>query len=357
MVRSLREQSHLVGIVLISPHLAVALADFLIDCDGQPPDNTSDWLTFSAVEHSPSEVYSFINKHRPRAILVGARWLTRIPEVRALLKRRGLPEPVWIPIDFKPTDSLRAEAHLLGLANYVTLQIEDLLLLFNDISNAIANFEEQGPRALPEQLQNSSCPREIRIVAVFRSLVTAQGLSAMLLPYQDINVVATCSSSTEAVKAIQEHSPHIVLLGTNCLDLFITTRSEIERIRLPNPRWAIASSNVSTIEVLRAIDLEIPLINDGQLTSLDQFVDRIRALLEATPQSNSSIRRFESAPAVCRDDVDRKILALVVQGKSNDAISQEVFLSLQTVKNRISRMMKTAGTSNRVELAMRFCVA
>ena len=39
---------------------------------------------------------------------------------------------------------------------------------------------------------------------------------------------------------------------------------------------------------------------------------------------------------------------------TDQQIADEVHLSLQTVKNRLSRMMKVAGAANRTELALRF---
>jgi hypothetical protein len=39
-------------------------------------------------------------------------------------------------------------------------------------------------------------------------------------------------------------------------------------------------------------------------------------------------------------------------GATNDAIAGHIFASEQSVKNRLSRMMKAAGVSNRTEFAL-----
>jgi DNA-binding NarL/FixJ family response regulator len=55
---------------------------------------------------------------------------------------------------------------------------------------------------------------------------------------------------------------------------------------------------------------------------------------------------------VAKDDDDRAILRLLATGATNDAIAGQIFASEQSVKNRLSRMMKAAGVSNRTEFAL-----
>lgn len=54
------------------------------------------------------------------------------------------------------------------------------------------------------------------------------------------------------------------------------------------------------------------------------------------------------------DETDRKILLLISQGKFDKEISQELFLSLQTIRNRVSRMLSESGARNRTHLAILF---
>ena len=52
------------------------------------------------------------------------------------------------------------------------------------------------------------------------------------------------------------------------------------------------------------------------------------------------------------DDTDRKILALVAQGRTYAEISDQVYLSLQTVRNRFSALLSKFHKRNRTELAV-----
>lgn len=52
-----------------------------------------------------------------------------------------------------------------------------------------------------------------------------------------------------------------------------------------------------------------------------------------------------------RDTIDREIVSMIAAGLTDDEISHGVYLSCQTVRNRISRMLERSGTRNRTQLA------
>lgn len=57
---------------------------------------------------------------------------------------------------------------------------------------------------------------------------------------------------------------------------------------------------------------------------------------------------------ICRDEIDTQIIALIIRGFSNDEIAEEICIALQTVRNRISRLLSAAGVKNRTQLAIMF---
>ncbi len=57
---------------------------------------------------------------------------------------------------------------------------------------------------------------------------------------------------------------------------------------------------------------------------------------------------------VCRDDIDLRIVTLIIQGLSNEEIGEQTFIAVQTVRNRISRLLSAAGAKNRTQLAIMF---
>ena len=55
---------------------------------------------------------------------------------------------------------------------------------------------------------------------------------------------------------------------------------------------------------------------------------------------------------MCHDDIDRRIAAYITMGMSDRDIGAKVFLSSQTVRNRVSRMLERSQVQNRTQLAM-----
>jgi DNA-binding NarL/FixJ family response regulator len=52
------------------------------------------------------------------------------------------------------------------------------------------------------------------------------------------------------------------------------------------------------------------------------------------------------------DETDRQILRLLADGMSDKQIAESVFLSVQTVRNRVSRLLNRFGKENRTQLAV-----
>lgn len=57
-----------------------------------------------------------------------------------------------------------------------------------------------------------------------------------------------------------------------------------------------------------------------------------------------------------RDDTDEDIVRLITAGLSNNEIAERVFLSVQTVRNRISHMLEVSGARNRTHLATMYLI-
>ena len=55
---------------------------------------------------------------------------------------------------------------------------------------------------------------------------------------------------------------------------------------------------------------------------------------------------------MCHDEIDRRIAAYITMGMSDRDIGAKVFLSPQTVRNRVSRMLERSQVQNRTQLAM-----
>ena len=107
---------------------------------------------------------------------------------------------------------------------------------------------------------------------------------------------------------------------------------------------------VGEVGIFDVADLTMNRDDIGQ-----RLLDGYKGLRQRVP-THSAIaekRIHESAfLRVISDATDRRILSLIAQGKFDKEISSELHLSLQTIRNRISRILNEVGARNRTHLAL-----
>ncbi len=86
-----------------------------------------------------------------------------------------------------------------------------------------------------------------------------------------------------------------------------------------------------------------------------RLIDGFKGLRQRTPNNDCLIEKRIDQTVWLRmlsDETDRRILSLIAQGKFDKEISSQLHLSLQTIRNRISRILSEVGARNRTHLAL-----
>lgn len=98
------------------------------------------------------------------------------------------------------------------------------------------------------------------------------------------------------------------------------------------------------------IDMSVP--PDELLLALKDSLGGKRSVLSHPIwRSITSPRDVHSIASPYRDSIDREIVSMIAAGLTDEEISHGVYLSCQTVRNRISRMLERSGARNRTHLA------
>jgi len=122
----------------------------------------------------------------------------------------------------------------------------------------------------------------------------------------------------------------------------------------------ISTVPVSTATLMEASEVGIFEVADLTMDRsfiLQRMVDLFAQLRRDIPMQNGILDSYAGQYRLLKDisDVtDRKIIQLIAQGKFDKEISKELFLSLQTIRNRVSRMLTESGARNRTHLAVLF---
>ncbi len=204
--------------------------------------------------------------------------------------------------------------------------------------------------------------RPLTLLVVDDHEVVREGLSSLLDRRPGFQVVAQAGTVAEAVDAARRFRPDLIVMDVRlpdgsgieaCRDI----RSEMPETRVvmltsyPDEEAVIAAiiagASGYLLKQIRARDLVAALETVGRGGSLldpavtGKVLERMRRIAtQDDPDELSSLTQQE-----------RKILALVAEGKTNKEIAAEVFLSDKTVKNYVSSILTKLNLERRAQAA------
>ncbi|MTA93680.1 MAG: hypothetical protein F2545_04895 [Actinobacteria bacterium] len=169
------------------------------------------------------------------------------------------------------------------------------------------------------------------------------------------------TDTDEAREQLTSGNVDIVLLGKGRLEEWSQMWREGAFDNVPQ----FCAILVTTIPVSTSILMEASQVGIYDVVDLtmdrdaigQRMLDLYAQLRRDVPMQNGILDARGGDHPLLRDisdETDRKILLLISQGKFDKEISQELFLSLQTIRNRVSRMLTESGARNRTHLAIIF---
>jgi DNA-binding NarL/FixJ family response regulator len=207
----------------------------------------------------------------------------------------------------------------------------------------------------------------VRVLLVDDDALVRAGLRLIISSADDIAVVGEAEDGNEAVAAVQEHRPDVVLMD----------------IRMPRV------DGITATKALRALDAPPQVVVLTTFQADEHVVAALRAgasgfLVKDTPPGDilAAIRLVAAGDAIISPSVTRTLLAhfapsgaserqqaaarkladlsgrelevatAVGDGSSNAEIAVSLFMSEATVKAHVSRILTKLGVSNRVQVAI-----
>jgi two-component system, NarL family, response regulator DevR len=207
-------------------------------------------------------------------------------------------------------------------------------------------------------------PPPIRLMLVDDHEVVRLGLRALFKQTETIEVIAEAGSVADAVKRAALHHPDVVLMdlrlpdGTGidaCRDilsanprmrvLFLTSHSDEEAVASTILAGAAGYllKEVGSKTLINAIEL----VYAGQSILDPKVTKAVLRRMAVTEGKTSPGRTGESALS----QQEQRILALVVEGRTNKEIAKSLGLSDKTVKNYLSNVFQKLHVRRRAQAA------
>jgi two-component system, NarL family, response regulator DevR len=204
--------------------------------------------------------------------------------------------------------------------------------------------------------------RPLTLLVVDDHEVVRQGLVSLLDRRPGFQVVAEAGTVAEAIANAKRFEPDLIVM-----DVRLPDGSGIEACReiradLPETRVVILTSYPDEEAVIAAIvagasGYLLKQVRARDLVAALEAVGRGESLLDPAVTGKVLERMRRIATSDQPDELgaltqqERKILALVAEGKTNKEIAAEVFLSDKTVKNYVSSILAKLNLERRAQAA------
>ncbi|PRY44526.1 response regulator [Umezawaea tangerina] len=203
----------------------------------------------------------------------------------------------------------------------------------------------------------------IRVLLVDDQRLVRAGLRMLCDSAPDVETVGEASNGHEAVRAVDEHRPDVVLMDLRMPGMDGTTATGRILARHRNARIVVVTTFDDDEHLYGALSAGAYgfLLKDS---APEDLLDAVRRAAAGEPPFSPTVLRRVVGRATERHRAtvpttlppltprERDVLVLLAQGHGNADIAHLLHLGVTTVKTHVGSLLAKTGTDNRVRLAL-----
>ncbi|HMB14397.1 MAG TPA: response regulator transcription factor, partial [Roseovarius sp.] len=175
----------------------------------------------------------------------------------------------------------------------------------------------------------------IRVVIVDDHPMVAEGIQSILESYEDVAVIATCSTGQEIIDRVEHLAPDVILLDLNMPGLGGLSTAELLLERRPGTRILILSMHDSPEYISSALSHGAAgyVLKDVPTDEIKRAIDAVMAGQRyLCTGAQGSLAPFEAPDREQLTNREQTILLQLAQGKSNREVAETLDISVRTVE-------------------------
>jgi len=207
----------------------------------------------------------------------------------------------------------------------------------------------------------------VRVIVIDDDPLVRAALAMILGRAPGIDVVAEAADGADALAAVDRSAPDVVLMDIRMPQVDGLAATELLRARPHAPEVIILTTFDADDHVLRALRAGASgfLLKDTPPAEILRAVTRVaagepilspsvtRRLIAHIGDTGANARRQHALAMLARlSEREREVAMTVGLGKSNAEISGELFMSVTTVKQHVSRILTKLDLNNRTQIAL-----
>lgn len=195
----------------------------------------------------------------------------------------------------------------------------------------------------------------IRVIVVDDDLMVRETLAEYLGTAHDIELIGRCSDGNEAVAAVKQHLPDVVLMDMRMPGLDGVAATRTITAMAPSVKVVVLTTFDTDEAIAEAFEAGAAgyLLKNTRSAGLIEAVRAAYAGLSVVPPGLvsrwSPSRSIANRPRLLPRE--REVLELLARGLTNAQIAKQLFVSPSTVKLHVAALMRKLGAENRTSLA------